>query len=162
MASAGYIELFDDTGAKVEGGCKIKDRVGMVEALSFDHGVTIPTDAQQGGVTGTRRHDPIVFLKKFDKASPYLYKACCRGQTFKKVVIHWYEINDSGSEQEYFRHELENVKITGVSPVMENVKNLETERYPHMEKVAMRYTKIKWLYNDGGLEYSDSWDDGKI
>lgn len=161
MAIPAYVELYDDQGAKVEGSVKIAGRVGTVEALSFEHAVSIPTDPHSGQLTGTRKHDAMVFLKKVDKSSPYLYKACCKGQTFKKVIILWYDIDDKGSEQEYFRHELEDVKITSVEPEMHNVKDMDKERYPHLEKISFRYAKIKWLYKDGGLEYTDSWNDGK-
>jgi type VI secretion system secreted protein Hcp len=161
MANAAYIEFYDDQGAKIDGGVKISGREGTVEALSFNHEIRIPTDAQSGALTGTRKHEPLTFTKKFDKSSPYMYKAVCKGQTFKKVVIHWFEINDKGAETEYFQHELNDVKITSVKPIMFNVKDMEYERYPHLEEVSLRYAKIKWLYNDGGLEYTDSWTGDK-
>src|SRR5580765_5644874 len=146
MAIAAYGEFYDDQGAKIEGSVKIKGREGMVEMLSFDHNVSIPTDTYNGTLTGTRKHDAIEFQKKFDKATVYFNKAVCRGQTLQKVVIHWYDINDNGSEQEYFRHELENVKLVSVAPVTHNVKDIDKERYPHLESVSLRYEKIKWVH----------------
>lgn len=159
MAIPAYMEVFDDQGTKIEGDVQISGREGTVEVLSFDHSVRIPTDPHSGALTGTRKHESLKILKKFDAASPYLYKACCTGQTLKKVVISWYEINDSGSEKEYFQHELEDVKVTAVSPIMHNVKDMDKERYPHLEEVCLRYAKIKWVYMEGGLEYSDSWNE---
>ena len=56
MANAAYIEFYDDQGAKIDGGVKISGREGTVEALSFNHEIRIPTDAQSGALTGTRKH----------------------------------------------------------------------------------------------------------
>lgn len=159
MAIPAYMKLTDDQDSEIAGGVQIAGREGTVEVLSFDHSVRIPTDPHSGALTGTRKHESLKILKKFDSASPYLYKACCTGQTLKKVTISWYEINDSGSEMEYFTHELLDVKVTSVSPVMHNVKDMDKERYPHLEEICLRYATIKWVYKDGGLEYTDSWNE---
>lgn len=60
-------------------------------------------------------HSPVNLIKAYDAASPYLYKACCEGQTLQEVEIKWYAIDDTGSEKEYFIHKLENVKVASMS-----------------------------------------------
>ena len=157
MPIPAYMSLRDDQGAPVEGPVQISGRRHTVEVLQFDHEIRIPTDSDTGALTGTRKHEPLRFTKTFDKVSPYLYKACSNGQTLKEVVIHWYRIDDSGTEREYFRHRLEDVKVTSVKPVMHNVKDLDKERYPHLEQVALRYGRITWTYVDGNIEFQDSW-----
>ena len=86
---------------------------------------------------------------------------CSNGQTLKKIELKWYRINSSGTEEEYFRHTLEDVKITSVKPTMHNVKDLDKERYPHLEEVACRYGKVTWTYVDGNISFSDSWTEGR-
>ena len=124
--------------------------------LHFDHELRIPTDGDTGALTGTRKHEPFVFTKGFDSASPYLYKACSNGQTLKELVLRWYRIDDTGTEKEYFRHTLKDVKITSVKPVMHNVKDIDKESYPHLEEVSARYASITWTFVDGNIEFSDS------
>ncbi|MFA5700671.1 MAG: Hcp family type VI secretion system effector [Desulfuromonas sp.] len=161
MAIPGYMWITDDQAAKIEGPVSIAGREGSIEILGFDHELRIPTDNDTGALTGTRKHEPFSFLKAFDSATPYLYKACSNGQTLKKVELRWYRIDDTGTEQEYFRHTLEGVKITSVKPTMHNVKDIDKERYPHLEEIAARYAKITWTYLDGNIEFSDSWTEGR-
>ena len=33
----------------------------------------------------------------------------------------------------------------------------ESKPYHDMEDVQLTYSKIKWTYNDGNIEYSDDW-----
>lgn len=161
MAIPAYMWIKDDQGSNIEGPVKIGGREGSMEVLGFEHEVRIPTDADSGALTGIRKHEPMVVTKSFDSASPYLYKACSNGQTLKELVLRWYKIDDTGTEKEYFSHKLENVKITSIKPVMHNVKDLDKERYPHLETVSMRYSKITWGYADGNIEFSDSWTEAR-
>ncbi len=161
MAIPAYMWIKDDQGSEIEGPVMVAGREGSVEVLSFRHQVRIPTDSDSGALTGTRKHEPLVITKAFDAASPYLYKACANGQTLKEIVLRWYRIDDTGTEREYFTHTLENVKITSIEPLMHNVKDLDKERYPHLETLSMRYGKIGWTYVDGNISFSDSWNEGR-
>ena len=125
--------------------------------MEFDHDVYIPTDANNGRLTGVRVHRPVKLVKSYDAASPYLYRACCTGQTLKEVAIKWFQIDETGAEKEYFTHVLENVKVSEVRALMPNTKDPDKERYVHLEEVSLVYGKIKWTYAEGGLEFEDDW-----
>ncbi len=161
MAIPAYMWITDDQGNTIDGSVTIADREGSVEVLEFAHKLRIPTDNDNGALTGTRKHEPFGFTKAYDSASPYLYKACSNGQTLREIRLSWYTIDDTGTEREYFRHILEDVKITSVSPVMHNVKELDKERFPHLENIECRYGRITWTYLDGNIEFSDSWTEGR-
>lgn len=161
MAIPAYMWLKDDQGNEVKGSVSVADREGSIEILHFDHELRIPTDNDTGELTGTRKHEPFIITKAVDAATPYLYKACSNGQTLKQLELKWYRIDDTGTEREYFRHTLEGVKVTSISPTMHNVKDLDKERYPHLEKVNLRYKRITWTYLDGNIEFSDSWTEGR-
>lgn len=161
MPIPAYMWLTDDAGKAIEGSVDVKGREKSVEVLEFEHQVRIPTDADTGKLTGTRKHEAIRLVKAYDASSPYLYKAVCEGQTLKKVEIKWYRIDDTGTETEYFNHLLENVKVCSVKPLMYNVKDQSKEKYVHLEEVQMRYQKITWTYCDGNLQASDSWSEGR-
>ena len=156
MAIPAYMWLKDDQGNDVKGSVTVAEREGSIEILHFDHELRIPTDNDTGELTGTRKHEPFVITKAVDAATPYMYKACSNGQTLKQLELKWYRIDDTGTEREYFRHTLEDVKITSITPTMHNVKDLDKERYPHLETVHMRYKRITWTYLDGNIEFSDS------
>lgn len=66
MAIPAYVELYDQEGAKIEGGVTIKGREGSVEALSFYHDITIPADSHTGQLTGTGKHDAMVATTEED------------------------------------------------------------------------------------------------
>ena len=161
MAIPAYVYIKDDQGNPIEGSVTIDGRNGSVEVVEFQHEVRIPTDKDTGALTGTRKHENLVFTKAYDASSPYLYKACSNGQTLKELAVVWYKIDDTGSEKEYFRHTLEDVKITSIAPKMHNVKDLDKERYPHLETIQVRYGKITWTYADGNIEFSDSWEENR-
>jgi type VI secretion system secreted protein Hcp len=161
MPIPAYMWLKDETGAAIKGSVDVSGREGSVEVLEFHHEVRIPTDPDTGCLTGTRKHESLTIVKAFDAASPYLYKAVCEGQTFKSVELKWYQIDETGTETEYFNHKLEGVKICSVKPVMYNVKDPAKERLVHLEEVSMRYKKIVWTYLEGNLQASDSWGEGR-
>jgi type VI secretion system secreted protein Hcp len=161
MPIPAYMWLKDDAGNDVKGGVDVSGREGSIEVLAFDHEVRIPTDPDTGKLTGTRKHESITFVKSFDAASPYLYKAVCEGQTFSAAEIKWFCIDDSGSEKEYFNHKLEGVKICSVKPIMYNVKDPAKERYVHLEEVSLRYQKVTWTYLDGNLQATDAWKENR-
>jgi type VI secretion system secreted protein Hcp len=146
---------------EIKGGCTVAGREDSIEVLEFNHEVRIPTDPDTGTLTGTRKHEAFKIVKAFDQSSPLLYKAVCEGLTYETLRLEWYKIDDEGAEIMYFKHELEQVKVCSVKPMMYNVKAKEYERYVHMEEVSFRYGKISWEYPDGGYMHSDSWLEGR-
>ncbi len=145
------------SSVEIKGGVAIDGRQGSIEVIAFDHELRIPTDTMEGKITSTRKHEPLVVTKGFDEASPYLYEACATGKTLEEIEILWYDINSGGEEVAYFSHVLQNVKITNVTPKMHNCKDLDFERFPHLESVAFKYDTIKWTFLDGNIQVIDQW-----
>jgi type VI secretion system secreted protein Hcp len=157
MPIPAYAYFKDDDGAKIAGSVEIAGREGAVEVLEFEHKVYIPTDPDSGRLKGVRKHGVFEIVKEFDAASPYLYKACCEGQTLKQVKLSWFTIDTAGNESEYFTHTLKDVKVSSIEAYMPNTKDPDKERYGHLEKVCLMYGGITWQYVEGGLEHSDAW-----
>jgi type VI secretion system secreted protein Hcp len=157
MPTPSYAWLKDNTGGEIKGSVQIAGREGSIELMEFHHNLHIPTDPHTGRLTGVRMHSPVVLIKAYDSSSPYLYKACCEGQSLKEVAIKWYAIDDTGAEKEYFIHKLENVKVAAMKAHMPNTKDPDKERYVHLEEVSLVYGKITWTYVDGNIEYIDEW-----
>ncbi len=157
MPTPAYVWFKDDQGNEIKGSVQSKDRVGSCEVMEFEHTLHIPTDPHTGGLTGVRMHSPVRLIKSYDSASPYLYKACCMGQTLKEVVIQWFKIDETGTEKEYFRHRLEDAKVASMKAAMPNTKDPDKQQYVHLEEVSLVYSRITWTYPDGSLEYTDAW-----
>lgn len=146
---------------EIPGSCKVQGREDQMEVLGFRHNVYMPTDRKDGSATGTRVHEDFVVVKNYDKGSPKLYEYLCNGKKIGSATLHWYEIDDTGMEKEYFTHELTNARVTAIKPYMPDVDDPNKEQYKHMEEVWFRYEKIKWLFVDGNIEYTDSWTEGR-
>jgi len=160
MPTPAYAFIVDENGEEVEGGVTIEDDreiVASVEVIQFDHDLYIPTDPQTGLPTGVRMHRPIRMVKAYDQASPILYQACCNGTTLESVTIRWFRIAPDGTQEEYFNHLLERVRISEIKATMPNTKDPAKEMLTHLEEVSMMYDKITWTYVDGAIETSDAW-----
>lgn len=158
MPIPAYMWLMDDGGALIKGSVDVQDRENSIEVIGLSHGLNLPVDGDNGKVTGTRSHSPMMLEKEFDSSSPYLYKAVATGQTLKSAEIRWYRINHAGQEECYFIMMLEGVKVTGVNPGMPNAKMVGNFQMNHMESVSLMYEKITWHYVDGNVQYTDEWN----
>jgi len=142
----------------IPGSVNVTGREECIEILEFEHQVYLPTDRDDGSITGTRKHDPMIIHKEVDKASSLLFMKVCTGETIPLIVITWYEISKQGEERCYFEHRLENCKIAGVRSYMHNVKDRNKDQFVHQESVTIRYEKITWNYLDGNLQHTDEWN----
>ena len=145
----------------IPGSSKIENRKDHMEILGFRHEVYMPTDRKDGSATGTRVHQDFVVIKNFDKASPKLYEYLCNGKIIPEATLHWFYIDESGTEKEYFTHKLTNSRVTSIRPHMPDVDNPSNEQYKHMEEVSFRYEKINWKHSPSNVEYEDSWTEGR-
>ena len=161
MASPAYLSITDEQGAKVTADVAINGREGTAEIIAFDYDVSIPSDKNTGALTAVRKHNTATMTKTYDSASPVLFDACCRGKTFKQMVLHWYKISNSGSEVEYFRHTLTNVKVVKVRHFVQNVKDPHFDALGHQEQVSVRFQKIEMSHPDGNIHASDDWTESR-
>jgi type VI secretion system secreted protein Hcp len=111
----------------------------QIELLSFAHGVAMQIT---GDISNTERtsgkpnHQDFTVTKYLDEASPKLYEACLKADTFKSVEL-TIGRNDNGAVLPVVRYTLKDVILTSVSigggggdmPV---------------ETVTMNYTNISW------------------
>lgn len=153
MAIPAYMEIDG-----IPGSVNVAGREGTVEVLEFNHRVYLPTDRDDGTITGTRKHDALIIHKAFDKSSALLYQRVCTGTSIPKITIKWYEITDQGEEKPYYQHVLTKCKIASVRSYMHNVKDRAKEQYVHQEEVTIRYEKISWTFLDGNLMHQDEWN----
>ena len=142
----------------IPGSTSVAGREGCIEVLEFEHQVYLPTDRDDGTITGTRKHEAMTVHKAFDKSSSLLFKKVCTGETIPNILIRWYQITARGEEVCYYEHTLEKCKIASVKSYMHNVKDRSKDQYVHQEAVVIRYEKITWNYLDGNLQHTDEWN----
>jgi type VI secretion system secreted protein Hcp len=155
MSNPAYLWFIDENGSPIVGGSMVLGREGSIEVKSLSHHLTIPTDRNTGKLTGTRIHTPILIQKEFDRTTPLLARAICRGVTLKSAEIKMYRTNEAGFEVEYFNMLLENVKVTGFTPGLHPGVASGT----HLENIEMRYETIQWKYTDGNILFKDGWNE---
>ncbi|WP_412062097.1 type VI secretion system tube protein TssD [Rubrivirga sp. IMCC45206] len=141
----------------VAGSVEIAGREETIEIIEVEHDVHIPTDIHSGRSSGVRQHGRFTVRAAIDKATPYLYKAVTEGETYDTVKFSFFQIDDTGTEVEYYTILLERVKVAAVKLDVPNVKNVEKEHYPHMVEYGFVYGKITWTWTDGTLEHTDDW-----
>ena len=155
MSNPAYLWFIDENGSPIVGGSMVLGREGSIEVKSLSHHLTIPTDRNTGKLTGTRIHTPILIQQEFDRTTPLLARAICRGVTLKSAEIKMYRTNEAGFEVEYFNMLLENVKVTGFTPGLHPGVASGT----HLENIEMRYETIQWKYTDGNIIFKDGWNE---
>lgn len=53
---------------------------------------------------------------------------------------------------------LKNVKVVAVTRVMHNFKNTGGQMNNPTESISLAYESITWLYLEGNISYTDSWN----
>ncbi|MDY6951665.1 MAG: Hcp family type VI secretion system effector [Thermodesulfobacteriota bacterium] len=157
MPMPAHLEVEGENQGAIEGSCDMEGREGTILVYAMNHDVHIPRDPQSGLSSGRRIHGPVSIVKEYDKSSPKLYQALCTGEHMKSVILKWYRIDNTGSEEHYFTHTLENAIVVEMKPYMPMVFVAQNEPYRHMEEVAFTYEKIKWTWEVDGIEAEDSW-----
>lgn len=152
-----HLEVEGKNQGKIEGSCEMQGREGTILVQALTHSVHIPRSPQTGLPTGKRVHDALTITKEVDKSTPKLYQALCTGEQMASVVIKWYRIDPSGTEEHYFTTKLEDAIITEIKAWMPNALDENKATFKHMEDVSFTYKKIIWTWEPDGIESEDDW-----
>jgi len=161
MSMPSHLSLTGKNQGKIEGSCDIKGREGTILVYALDHHIEIPRDTHSGLPTGKRIHLPMTITKEIDKSSPKLYQALTSGEQLSEVLLDFYRISPTGTEEKYFTTKLENAIIVSIESFYPETFIPSNEPYKHMEKVSFTYEKIIWTWQPDGIEAEDSWKSPK-
>ncbi|MBT8489523.1 MAG: Hcp family type VI secretion system effector [Deltaproteobacteria bacterium] len=161
MSMPSHLSLTGKNQGKIEGSCDIKGREGTILVYALDHTIEIPRDTHSGLPTGKRIHLPMTTTKEMDKSSPKLYQALTSGEQLSEVLLDFYRISPTGTEEKYFTTKLENAIIVSIEAFYPETFLPANEPYKHMEKVSFTYEKIIWTWQPDGIEAEDSWKSPK-
>lgn len=137
-----------------------KGRENSSLVQEFGSNVLIPTDPQTGQASGRRRHEPIVFTKRIDKASPKLLQALATGETLTEVRFEFYRVDPMGGQQKYYTIKLEQAVLVDIKQWFPITADHTRANYSHLETVSLTFRKIIWTWVDGGIESQDDWQTG--
>ena len=113
----------------------------MIEALSFNHGVSMPLTQ---GPSNTSRssgrcvHQDFTVTKHVDLASPTLNLKCSGGEDIKSMKVHIWKADTSGKPIEYITYTFDSCILTSVSVSGGGDQPVET--------VTFSYKAITWDY----------------
>ena len=151
--------LLMKTDPEILGTCTLDGFAGQIELLSFSHGVAMQIT---GDVSSTERtagkpnHQDFTVTKYLDQASPKLNEACCKGDTFKTVVVSIGR-NDKGKLIPLIEYTLRNVVLSSIS-----IGGGGGDK--PVETVTMNYNHITWVFHsqqsEGG-QVKTAWDVAK-
>lgn len=133
----------------IQGSVTQAGKEGTIQVYQYSHNLYIPTDPQTGQLTGTRKHSPVVIIKGIDRSSPLLANAVAQGTTINVITINWYRIDSEGAEENFYRVELESVKVIGFRTFVSS-NNAQ-------EEISFRYNTITITWLDGGIKFTDTW-----
>jgi type VI secretion system secreted protein Hcp len=127
----------------IPGECTDDKHKDWIEITSFDWSLAQPASAtasNAGGSTAERVNiAPIQFTHLFDKASPKLYEACCKGTHIKDATIH---LNRAGGDKMLYGE----ITLTQVLVSSVGVSGSHGGDFPS-ESVTLSGASYVWKYN---------------
>jgi len=127
----------------IPGECTDDKHKDWIEISSFDWSMDQPASATAstaGGSSAERVNiSPITFTHAFDKASPKLYEACCKGTHIKEVTVHL--IRAGGNKMLYGEVILKQVLVSAVGTSGAAGSDFPTE------VVTLSAGSYVWKYN---------------
>lgn len=137
------------------------DQIGMEGSSliqAFDHDINIPLDTATGLGVGRRQHGPVTLTKRIDKASPLLYAALVRNEGLT-VTVKWFRYTQGGGggQVHYYTILLEDARLVGMKEFFPPVMDQRMESWSHQETLKIRYRRITWTWEDGGVTATDDW-----
>lgn len=135
------------------------DREYSIMGFQYSHSLYVVTDPTSGMPMSKGIHTPVTIVIIADKSLPLLHKAFGEGEKLITVYMRFYRPNPvgDGTTQHYFTVLLENAHINSLITFQQNTYNPDSF-LPFMGiEVSFVYEKITWTWEDGGIEYTDTW-----
>jgi len=130
----------------IEGDSKRKGFEKQIEIVKIEHVISQPVGVSAGGrgalTVSQSDHEPFVFYKEHDKATPKLNQHSCNGAHIPKVEVTL--CRQAGTDPiAYMKYEFEDVVVAGY----EVAGDITGDGLPE-EKVSLVYGKLKVTYTD--------------
>lgn len=124
---------------------------------SVSHVVFTPTDRQSGSPTGRRIHGALKVTCEITSALPLLYNSLCQGELLNEVVLDWYRISLSGTQERFFSTGLTNARLSKVQVLLPDSRETKAKHFNQFVNLFFTYRKIEWAHHASGTYGIDDW-----
>jgi type VI secretion system secreted protein Hcp len=137
-------------------------RENSIECLEFSESVRTAREAGSGMATGRRQYEPLMIVKRLDKATPLLAKALCNNETIDGV-FKFFRPNPAGdgTTEHFFTVSIKGGRIASQKLMLEANPKAEPVDDPPHEEVGFIFHTIEWTFTNGGVTHQDSWAENK-
>ncbi len=135
----------------IPGSCTEQEYEDSIVVVGHCYEGSITVDPISGTITG-RPYSGVFTVKKYiDQSSPRLLQSMFTGQDISNIHIRFYmempagtraEPGDESAAVNYYTIELRHAKV---------VRHLTYA--PNFEEVSFEYERIRWIWENGGIEY---------
>jgi type VI secretion system secreted protein Hcp len=143
--------ILDCSSASISGESQLSDYTGMIEILSFSHGVAQQITGDQSNTkrtSGKPNHQDFTVTKYLDLATPKMIDFCNQAKPVPTVNIVVGQ-NDNGKVTKIFTYVLTNALISSISIGGGGGGKPQ-------ETVTFNYTGISWTYNQQKSDVTDA------
>ena len=156
MALNAFLKIKGAKQGEIKGSVVQKGREGKITVIAFQHELNTPQDVLGRQTSGKRMHKPFVITKELDKSTPLFYNALIENETITDWELQCFTAQSkTGTEANYYTIKLHNVKVMDIKSTMPNNKDVELANLNIYEEIAFTYTKIEWIWVDGGITAID-------
>jgi type VI secretion system secreted protein Hcp len=135
------------------------DHEDRVTVFAFGSGTVVPRDMASGVATGTRHHQPVVFTKLVDRASPQLAQALAQNELLDEVVFEFYR-NDPGGmpkPQQFYKITYKDCTIVEIRDYTPLTINPQNNFFGNMEDVSFTFKHVKWEHLGASTSGEDNY-----
>jgi type VI secretion system secreted protein Hcp len=143
--------ILDCSSATIPGECQLTDYVGMIELLSYSHGVAQQITGDQSNTkrtSGKPNHQDFTVTKYQDISSTKLIDFCNQAKPIPTINITIGQ-NDNGKVTKVFVYVLTNALVSSISVGGGGGGKPQ-------ETVTFNYTKITWTYAQQKSDVTDA------
>ena len=147
-----YLKLRGQRQGDIRGPVTEAGHEGAILVIAARNGITVPHDPASGLASGRCMHKSFVITKPVDRSSPLLYNALAQNET----IVQWeleFISPASALPSPFYTVRLTNALISDIEFSFSDGANAN----PTVENVSFTYQKIEWVWNDGNIEATDTW-----
>lgn len=141
-------------GEPVVGDVSRRGLEGAIECLSYEQGVTVPSD--RGGLAVARRqYSPIRLIKRIDRTSPILLQALNQNRPID-ASFRFYRPTEKNAIEQFYTVSVVQARISSVRQYLPDVMNVASGDRPPLEEISISYGQISWRYALEDIEAEDA------
>ena len=161
MSVSGFLTLKGQKQGDIRGSVTQRGRENSILVHSFSHEIVSPRDAASGLATGKRQHRPVTLLKEVDSSSLPLLRAFVSNEVLVAWELRfWQPVSGAAgaaTERQFYTVRLTNATIASIRSFLADNEDLTVANLPLREEIAFTYQKVEWVWTDGNISASDTW-----